>query len=110
VPHPRHDVFLNDPTHVRAVTRESLELFSLAKNREWAASGAANTQLARFLGIDFAIVSAMQRPSEPWLSRYARGEIDAQALADAARHFNNVIEEITVVLRAVKADPQAGDA
>jgi CheY-like chemotaxis protein len=61
VPHPRHDVFLNDPTHVRAVTRESLELFSLAKNREWAASGAANTQLARFLGIDFEIVSAMQR-------------------------------------------------
>jgi hypothetical protein len=45
----------------------------------------------------------MQRPSEPWLSRYARGEIDAQALADAARHFNNVIEEITVVLRAVKS-------
>jgi SAM-dependent methyltransferase len=105
VPHPRHDVFLNDPTHVRAVTRESLELFSLAKNREWAASGAANTQLARFLGIDFEIVSAMQRPSEPWLSRYARGEIDAQALADAARHFNNVIEEITVVLRALKPAP-----
>ena len=105
VPHPRHGVFLNDPTHVRAVTRESLELFSLAKNNEWAASGAANTQLARFLGVDFEIVSAMQRPSEPWLSRYARGEIDTQALADAARHFNNVIEEITVVLRALKPAP-----
>src|SRR5262245_14771360 len=28
VPHPRHDNFLGDPTHVRAVTPQGLELFS----------------------------------------------------------------------------------
>jgi SAM-dependent methyltransferase len=86
VPHPRHDLFLNDPTHVRPVTPESL-------------------QLALFLDVDFEVVSANILPSEPWRSRYARREIDAKALAEAARQFNNVIEETTIVLRAVKAAP-----
>lgn len=105
VPHPRHDLFLNDPTHVRPVTPESLELFSKARNRKWAAEGAANSQLALFLDVDFEVVSANILPSEPWRSRYARREIDAKALAEAARQFNNVIEETTIVLRAVKAAP-----
>jgi hypothetical protein len=90
---------------VRPVTPESLELFSKARNRKWAAEGAANSQLALFLDVDFEVVSANILPSEPWRSRYARREIDAKALAEAARQFNNVIEETTIVLRAVKAAP-----
>ncbi|HJM52112.1 MAG TPA: hypothetical protein QGF63_20040 [Alphaproteobacteria bacterium] len=35
VPHPRHDDFINDPTHVRPVTPEMLALFDLELNREW---------------------------------------------------------------------------
>ena len=33
---------------------------------------------------------------------FERGEIDSRQLADSARRFNNVVREVTVVLRSVK--------
>jgi len=102
VPHPRHDHFLNDPTHVRAVTPQGLELFSQAKNREWQAKRIANTPLGLYLGIDFAIRSVNFAPDEPWAGRLQRGEIAAAELQQAMRQLNNVIAETTIVLAAVK--------
>ena len=102
VPHARHDHFINDPTHVRAITPDGLMLFSQAKNREWAARGIPNTPLGLHLEIDLEIESVNMTPEEPWRSRFQNGEIDSQQLADAARQYNNVIRELTVVLRAVK--------
>ena len=55
VPHPRHDSFLADPTHVRAITPLGLELFSQARNRDWKEKGFANTPLGFYLGVDFQI-------------------------------------------------------
>src|SRR6516162_7107644 len=34
VPHPRHDNFLTDPTHVRPVTARTMEMFSREANLE----------------------------------------------------------------------------
>ncbi len=39
VPHPRHDDFINDPTHVRVVTPELLNLFNKKLNKQWAEGG-----------------------------------------------------------------------
>ena len=35
VPHPRHDDFLSDPTHVRPITILGLQLFDKELNLEW---------------------------------------------------------------------------
>ncbi|MGE0715328.1 MAG: hypothetical protein AB7P02_07800 [Alphaproteobacteria bacterium] len=102
VPHPRHDDFLTDPTHVRPVTLQGLEMFSLRKNREWQAQKAATTPLAMMLGIDFEVVSADAQPDELWLGRLRRREITPQDLAYAARTYWNVIRHTDIVLRAVK--------
>lgn len=102
VPHPRHDHFLNDPTHVRAITPEGLEMFSQERNREWKQKSMSNTPLGLYLGIDFKIESVSYNPGEPWRSRYQRGEINDAGLGEAMRMYNNVISEVTVVLRAVK--------
>ncbi len=102
VPHPRHDHFLNDPTHVRPVTPQGLELLSQERNREWAREGAANTPLGLHLGVDFRLESVHFNPDEPWRGRFRRGEITAADLNEAMRLYNNVISEITMVLRAVK--------
>lgn len=102
VPHPRHDHFLNDPTHVRPVTPEGLMMFSKAKNREWVEKGIPNTPLGLHLDIDLEIVSVSLVPEEPWRGQFERGEIDRRQLADSARRFNNVVREVTVVLRSVK--------
>ena len=102
VPHPRHDHFLNDPTHVRPITPQGLELFSQKRNREWHESGAANTPLARIVGVDFELASVDMVPDEPWRGRLQSGAITARDLNDAMRQYNNVIIEMTIGLRAIK--------
>ncbi|MBM3489706.1 MAG: hypothetical protein FJX68_04535 [Alphaproteobacteria bacterium] len=102
VPHPRHDHFLNDPTHVRAITPQGLELFSQRKNREWRLNGIANSTLGLHLDIDFEIESVSLLPDDAWRQRLERGEIDRAQLTQAMRAQNNVIAETTVVLTAIK--------
>jgi hypothetical protein len=41
VPHHRHDHFLDDPTHVRAVTVGGLDMLSQASCKDWIARGGA---------------------------------------------------------------------
>ena len=55
VPHPRHDNFLHDPTHVRVVTGPTMEMFSKRICRDWIAKGYGNTPLALYHDVDFEI-------------------------------------------------------
>jgi len=102
VPHPRHDFFLNDPTHVRAVTPEGLAHFSRKINQKWISDGAANTPLAVCLAIDFDIVGTKYALEEPWFGRAQRGQISKAELDQAVRQFNNVVTQTAVELKAVK--------
>lgn len=102
VPHPRSDSFINDPTHVRAVTPQGLELFSKKRNREWAAGGCANTPLGLYLDVDFEILSVALTPASPWRERLERKEITSSQLAEAMRLYNNVVSEVKVVLAVRK--------
>lgn len=102
VPHPRHDHFLGDPTHVRPIIPDSLLMFSQAANREWMAQGAANTPLGIYLDVDFALQSVNSALDETWRTRFARGEISETDLRYAARTYNNVVMQVEMILRAVK--------
>jgi len=102
VPHPRHDHFLTDPTHVRPITPDGLRMFSQAVNREWIAKQGANTPLALYLGVDFEIETIDMTLAEPWIGRLERSEITEAELEYAARTFNNVVQQTKIVLRAIK--------
>jgi hypothetical protein len=72
VPHPRHDHYLCDPTHVRPVLPEILNLFSKTLNRQWKEMGLANTPLGLYLDVDFhlekievVLASGFRRKSSP---------------------------------------------
>ena len=52
VPHPRHEDFIGDPTHVRAITPYSFRLFSKAFNKVSTAS-----PLGSLLNVDFELVN-----------------------------------------------------
>ncbi len=108
VPHPRHDHYLGDPTHVRPIIPDSLLMFSQAANREWLAMGGANTPLGLYLGVDFAVQSVNSALDEPWRSRFERREISEAELDHAARTYNNVISQFEVVLRAIKPAGRTG--
>lgn len=102
VPHPRSDAFLADPTHVRPVTLAGLKMFDQDLNRQWLADGCADTPLGIYLGVNFKVESVDLRLDDYWLQRLRNGEIKQADLEFAIRCYHNVIEELTIVLRAVK--------
>lgn len=102
VPHPRSDTFLGDPTHVRPVTGPMLSLFSQRLNREWAEMGAANTPLGIILSVDFEIESHVHTLDADWQARLSSGQVSEAEVAQAARQYNNVISQSTIVWRARK--------
>jgi len=102
VPHPRHDDFLTDPTHVRPITAEGLVLFSRKVNEYWKREGFSNTPLAFYHVVVFELVSTETTLEEPWAGDLAAGRIDQDALDEAVLRYNNVIKQQRFVLKAVK--------
>jgi hypothetical protein len=102
VPHPRHDHYLNDPTHVRPITADSIVMFSQAANRNWIAAGIANTPLGIYIGVDFVVEAHNSLLGEPWRTRFERKEVSETDVRQAAQSFNNVIQQIELTVRVVK--------
>ncbi|MHB1036193.1 MAG: class I SAM-dependent methyltransferase [Pirellulales bacterium] len=101
-PHPRHDDFITDPTHVRVITPESLTMFSKAKNRRWIEHGFTNSPLGVYLDLDFEVARVRYVLDEPWRTQLHNGQITSAAIREAAKRYNNVIREIRMVVRVVK--------
>ena len=55
VPHHRHDLFFQDPTHVRVITPESIDMFNQRKNTENIEAKNQTSTLGLQLGIDIAV-------------------------------------------------------
>lgn len=99
VPHPRHDHFINDPTHVRPITPDGLALFSQDNNRAWQKIGASNSCLGLELGIDLELISAREIPDPAWEPVKSR---DRVAWEEAKRHNFNVVAAYEIELRVQK--------
>jgi len=102
VPHPRHDDFLGDPTHVRAIMPATMQAFDQALNREGIAVGNGNTPIGLQLGVDFQVVSLEYVPDARWKQKLDAGEITAQELMQASAAQNNVIAELIFTCLAHK--------
>ena len=102
VPHPRHDDFLNDPTHVRAITPNSLTLFSKKVNRQYIEMSMANSTLGIYLDVDFEIERTRFCLEEPWKSQFDNGDISVDELNLAVKKYNNVIKETEIILGVIK--------
>ena len=102
VPHHRHDFFFNDPTHVRAVTAEGMNLFSQRLNRHWIAQGFSHSPLGIYLGIDFELIEVTLKPDELWHRLHPQVPVDYRALLQQSALYNNLIEEVQMTLRPVK--------
>lgn len=103
VPHPFHDNFVSDPTHVRAITPMTLALFDREQNLQWRAAGSANSPLALQCGVDFRIVDFQNRLDPPAMS--ALKQLEERDLMLAQGFFNfgrNLISEMWFKLKVVK--------
>jgi SAM-dependent methyltransferase len=57
VPHPTHEVFLNDPTHKRPITVDGLRLFSKQFNKLEIERGGSSSTLGIMYDVDFEIIN-----------------------------------------------------
>lgn len=96
VPHPRHDVFVNDPTHVHAITPDGMLLFSsrhAASMRERGIEGV--TTYGPYLGVDFDMHGK--------ITKVLDHRVDPKADIELIEHTqNNVIIEYRFTMRVVK--------
>jgi hypothetical protein len=102
VPHPRHDEFLADPTHVRPILPQTLQMFSKEKNREWIASGASNSPLGLTLDVDFELVKVHMDLDAVWLDKHRRGDINDAGLHDVIAAQCNVVKQMEIRLKVIK--------
>jgi predicted SAM-dependent methyltransferase len=84
VPHPRHDNFLDDPTHVRAVTPLGLQLFNQRMNDYWRRGNYSNSPLGQYLGVDFEMVGHLENEAKGWQQHAGAKERNF--------HINTVVE------------------
>lgn len=102
VPHPRHNDFINDPTHVRIITPEILDLFSLRKNQEWIAGGFSNSPLAFYTGVNFERISCEFDLDSHYARLYRDGELTSSQIDRLASERNNIIRSTRITLKAIK--------
>jgi hypothetical protein len=102
VPDPRHDDFINDPTHVRIVTPDGMLLFSKRQNREWIKDKYSNSPLGLYLDVDFEMLSVEHVLDSFWSEKLKIHEISESQIDEAFRKFNNVVKEIRMILKVIK--------
>ncbi len=102
VPHPRHDHFICDPTHVRIITPTTLLQFDREKCEEWVRANNSNSKLALELGVDFKIENVEMVLDEPYATDFNERRVSAEEIDRFAKQFNNVVKEYRIVLTVLK--------
>ena len=102
VPHPRHDNFISDPTHVRPITIFGLSLFDKGLNKKWEKKGVANTPLGLIHDVNFCIEDSSYDLEDDILTRFKTGELDKAKLDYMIKHYNNIVTQINIKWRVIK--------
>ena len=102
VPHPRHDDFISDPTHVRPITILGLQLYDKNLNEKWEKMNAANTPLALIHGVNFIIKDVNFVLEKNYIKLLENKEIDQNELQECIKKYNNVVKEMKIKWVALK--------
>ena len=102
VPHPRHDNFISDPTHVRAITPMTLQLFDLELNEHWQQTRAANSPFAIYLGVNFKLLSTNINVEQSYIDQLNQNKITNEELKVLISERNNVATEYRFTLKVIK--------
>lgn len=94
VPHPRHDVFLIDPTHKRPIYPHTLDMFSKERNKRDLDSGGCETPLGFINDVDMRVIGFAPVLDSYWLDKFKH--MTEEECDHVARSFNNVIVEYQI--------------
>jgi ubiquinone/menaquinone biosynthesis C-methylase UbiE len=95
VPHPNHDNFKNDPTHVRIVTPDGLQLFSKTFNQYCITNKYSNSTLGLYYDIDFEVVDVVEVTQPQWEENNSFNNF-------IRKSYNNIVEEYKITLKVIK--------
>lgn len=95
LPHPRHDVFINDVTHMRAITPQGMAMFGRKYIEDNKAKGVVFTPMYAYIGVDFELQPSIKMVVDPRIP-------DGSDLAALERSENNVIIEYHFTMRVRK--------
>jgi predicted SAM-dependent methyltransferase len=102
VPHPRHESFLADPTHVRAITPAGLAMFDQARNKADLKNGGNESKLGLRLSVNFA-VEAVNFIADGEVRQMAEmNKLTPDDLNRLLKFQYNICEEIRIELRTIK--------
>ena len=102
VPHPRHDDFIADPTHVRPITVQVLQLFDKDLNIQLEKNKAANTPLALIHGVNFKCKNVNYSLDENYMKKYKDKNINQQEIDEDVLRLNNVVKQIEIDWQVIK--------
>lgn len=102
VPYPRHDNFLGDPTHVRAIIPNTLALYDQERNRKWIAEKSANSPLGIIYKVDFRVGKVTFNLDEKYQKLLENNEVSEDEVRGLIRTSNNVVAEVEMILTAKK--------
>ena len=89
VPHPRHDDFLADPTHVKPITALGLQLYDKELNLYWQKIKAANSTLALIHKVNFKIIKTTIFLTEEYHNKMQEKTLSQEQLEQHIRLYNN---------------------
>lgn len=106
VPHPKHDNFLTDPTHVRAFMPGTFYVFSKERCQQMVAAGGNTTMLALALDIDFALEKLDLIIESHYRNKLQSGKMTSEEFREMTAWGTNMFSEIVVELRCIKQTDQ----
>ena len=95
LPHPRHDIFLNDPTHVNPIMPATFFGFSKKHMEALAKRGMILTPHYKYLNVDFDLTH-----TQYWFEEGV--DKDDPELEWKIKHLNNIVFQWGTTLTAVK--------
>ncbi len=104
VPHPQHDVFSFDCTHVRAIYPQTFSMFDVQRNKELIESGDAESKLGIRLGVNFRL-DKVQYVLDPMIQEMMNNnEMSEDDVKLQAKFGYNVIMESCIELTVIKSE------
>jgi len=101
VPHHRHDNFFHDPTHVRAITPATIDMFNQLKNVDDIEAKNQTSTLGLQYGIDIAVLET-QYELTAWYEKYLKDIGQKMLDLEDMNRYNNACSQINIIARAYK--------